>query len=148
VTKRRWSLVAAVSSLALVLSACAGSSITSLPTGPVEGGPQPSADSSIAAELQPFYTQAVEWSACAEPDILCADIEVPADWSNPGGERLKLAIAYRKADNQTALGSVIFNPGGPGASGVDWIKDSATQIGTTNLRTNLIRAALVPASQE
>lgn len=134
--KRSWSVIAAISSLALALSACTGSSLPSIPSGPVEGGPQPSADSSIAAELQPFYTQAVEWSTCAEPDILCADIEVPADWSNPSGERLKLAIAYRKADNETALGSVIFNPGGPGSSGVDWIKNSATQIGTTNLRAN------------
>ena len=132
-TKRRWSLIAAVSSLSLVLSACTSPSLTS---APITGGPQPSADSAIAAELRPFYTQAVEWSNCAEPDILCADIEVPADWSNPSGDRLKLALAYRKADNENALGSVIFNPGGPGSSGVNWLKDSATQIGTTNLRTN------------
>ncbi|MBP7835452.1 MAG: alpha/beta fold hydrolase, partial [Rhodoluna sp.] len=134
--KRSWSVIAAISSLALALSACTGSSLPSIPLGPVEGGPQPSADSAIPADLQPFYTQAVQWSTCAEPDILCADIEVPADWSNPSGERLKVAIAYRKADNETALGSVIFNPGGPGSSGVDWIKNSATQIGTTNLRAN------------
>ncbi len=127
------SLTAAICSLVLVLSAC---SAPSTPLGPIEGGPQPSADSAIAAELQPFYTQAVAWTKCAEPEILCADIEVPADWSDPSGERLKLAIAFRKADNETALGSVIFNPGGPGSSGVDWIKDSATQIGTTNLRAN------------
>ena len=132
-TKRGWSLIAAISSLVLVLSACTSSSF---PSGPIEGGPQPKADLAIPAELQSFYTQAVEWSACAEPDILCADIEVPADWSNPGGERLKLAIAYRVADNQTPLGSVIFNPGGPGSSGVDWLKNSATQIGTSNRRAN------------
>jgi pimeloyl-ACP methyl ester carboxylesterase len=127
------SLIAIVSSIALALSACAAPSIS---TGPIKGGPQPSADPSIAAEFQAFYSQQVSWSNCAEPEILCADIEVPANWSNPGGERLKLALAYRKADNKTALGSVIFNPGGPGSSGVDWIKSSATQIGTANLRAN------------
>ena len=127
------SLTAVICSLVLVLSAC---SAPSMPLGPIEGGPQPTVDPAIAAELQPFYTQAVAWTKCAEPEILCADIEVPADWSDPSGERLKLAVAYRKADNETPLGSVIFNPGGPGSSGVDWIKDSATQIGTTNLRAN------------
>ena len=90
----------------------------------------------MAAEYAQFYTQQIKWSKCAEPEILCANIEVPVDWSNPEGDRLKLVLAYRKADNESALGSLIFNPGGPGASGVDWIKDSATQIGTTNLRAN------------
>lgn len=130
---RRLRLTAAISALVLVLSAC---SVPSLPFSPVQPGPQPSADLSIAAELQDFYTQQVDWKKCAEPEILCANIQVPADWSNPAGDRLKLALAYRKADSEEPLGSVIFNPGGPGSSGVDWIKKSATQIGTADLRAN------------
>jgi pimeloyl-ACP methyl ester carboxylesterase len=133
VTRRSLALTAAISALALFLSAC---STPTLPPTPIQGGPQPSADSAIAADLQPFYTQQVEWTKCAEPEILCAKIQVPADWSEPGGDRLKLALAYRKANNASPLGSVIFNPGGPGSSGVDWIKKSATQIGTANLRAN------------
>lgn len=130
---KRLPVLAAISSLALLLSAC---SVPVLPSAPVAGGPQPSADAAVAQEYVEFYTQQVSWSRCAEPDILCADIEVPADWSNPKGDRLKLALAYRKADNREALGSVIFNPGGPGSSGVSWIKKSATQIGTSTLRKN------------
>lgn len=126
-------VLAAISAFALALSACSSAPV---PSGPVAGGPQPSADEAVAAEYASFYTQEVAWAKCADPDILCSNIEVPVDWSNPAGDRLKLALAFRKADNETALGSVIFNPGGPGASGVTWIKDSATQIGTTNLRAN------------
>lgn len=131
--RKRLLIIAAVSALALVLSGC---SAPSTPLGPVAGGPQPATDSTIVAEYSQFYTQKVIWSECAEPEILCSNIEVPADWSNPEGDRLRLALAYRKADNASALGSLIFNPGGPGASGVDWIKNSSTQIGTTNLRAN------------
>lgn len=126
-------IISALSLLSLALTAC---SAPSVPSAPISGGPQPSKDSTIAAEYLPYYTQQVVWSQCAEPDIFCSKVEVPVDWSNPDGARLKLALAYRKADNKTALGSVIFNPGGPGASGVTWIKDSATQIGTTILRAN------------
>lgn len=131
--RKRLQIIAAVSALALALSGC---STPLTPSGPVAGGPQPITDTTIAAEFSQFYTQQVIWSECAEPEILCSNIEVPVDWSNPEGDRLKLALAYRKADNKTALGSVIFNPGGPGSSAVDWIKNSATQIGTSNLRAN------------
>ena len=126
-------IIAALSILTLALSAC---STPSLPSEPIAGGPQPAADEAVAAEYLPFYTQQITWASCAEPEILCSKIEVPVDWSNPEGDRLKLALAYRKADNASVLGSVIFNPGGPGSSGADWIKDSATQIGTKNLRAN------------
>ena len=128
---RRGSVIAAVTSLVLLISACAG-----VPSADGPGGPQPDTDPAVSSEYQDFYTQNVSWSECVEPDILCANIEVPADWSNPSGDRLKLALAYRKADNAKPMGSVIFNPGGPGASGVDWLKNSAEQIGTANLRKN------------
>lgn len=61
---------------------------------------------------------------------------MPVDWSEPTGDTLKLAVAYHRATNAKPLGSVIFNPGGPGSSGVDWIKDSVDQLGTQELRDN------------
>ena len=113
------------------LSACTGQ-IYSAPVS----GPQPTADPAIAAELKDFYTQEISWSSCGGEDTYCADVLVPADWSNPAGERLKIAVAYHKASVSTALGSVIFNPGGPGSSGVDWITNSIDQLATKELRAN------------
>ena len=126
----RLRLVAGLSLAALLvtaITACTPAKVT---------GPQPSVDSNISAELQHFYSQTVDWSACGGEKTYCAKIEVPADWSNPGGDRLKIALAYHQATNAKALGSVIFNPGGPGASGVSWIKNSVDQLATKQLRAN------------
>ncbi|MFM6939602.1 MAG: alpha/beta hydrolase [Rhodoluna sp.] len=49
---------------------------------------------------------------------------------------MSLAVAYRAADISKPLGSVIFNPGGPGASGYDWILNSVDYLGTSTLRSN------------
>jgi pimeloyl-ACP methyl ester carboxylesterase len=115
--------------LCVGLTACTGQPIS----GPIEG-PQPTADAQVAAELREFYTQEISWSSCGGEDTYCADVLVPADWSKPAGERLKIAVAYHKASASPALGSVIFNPGGPGSSGVDWITNSIDQLATKELR--------------
>ena len=124
-------IVAAFAALALSISL---SSCTALDG--TTNGPQPTADSAVAAEFTEYYTQTVSWRSCGEAQTFCASIEVPVNWSEPAGEKLKLAVAYRKADIAEPLGSIIFNPGGPGSSGVDWITDSISQLGTEDLRSN------------
>lgn len=118
--------VAAISAVLLLLTGCAQS----------VDAPKPLDDKSIAAELQGFYTQSVDWSSCGGDRTYCGQVEVPLDWSNPEAGALSLAVAYRKADNAQSLGSIIFNPGGPGGSGYSWITDSAEQLGTKTLRAN------------
>jgi pimeloyl-ACP methyl ester carboxylesterase len=51
----------------------------------------------------------------------CAMLKVPADWSNPGdGKTFDLAlIRARTAGQSDRIGSLVVNPGGPGASGFD-----------------------------
>jgi pimeloyl-ACP methyl ester carboxylesterase len=107
---------------ALVLSGCSGTE-----TRPVI---RPSA--SFPAEFAKYYEQELETSDCGE-NLVCADIEVPMDWSNPDSEAIQIATVYRKADKQ-AKGFVAFNPGGPGASGFDWVNDSGDFLGTKTLR--------------
>lgn len=121
---------AAVSTALLVvsgLSACAPAKID---------GPQPATDTSIASDLQPYYSQTVDWASCGGEKTYCAKVEVPADWSNAGGDRIELAVAFHEASVAKPLGSVIFNPGGPGASGVSWIVNSIDQLATKDLRDN------------
>ena len=102
---------------------------------PVEG-PKPVIDTSISSELKPFYEQRITWLTCGGGKAVCGEFKVPMDWSKPDGETLKLSIAYRPADNAKPLGSLIFNPGGPGSSATSWLLDSAEQIGTSELRKN------------
>jgi pimeloyl-ACP methyl ester carboxylesterase len=97
--------------------------------------PSASPDSSIGLDLKPFYEQKVDWKSCGKR-ILCTHVSVPTDWAYPAAGSLSLAVAYRAADIAKPLGSVIFNPGGPGASGYDWILNSVDYLGTSTLRAN------------
>lgn len=52
------------------------------------------------------------------PNLDCADLEVPVDWSNPNGEKITLGMTrFRAIVPNKRLGSVIYNPGGPGGAG-------------------------------
>jgi pimeloyl-ACP methyl ester carboxylesterase len=95
----------------------------------------PQADDQIPAELAEFYSQTIDWRSCGE-HTFCGTVVVPADYFNVSGDKLKLALAYHEASVAKPLGSIIFNPGGPGSSGVDWIVDSWNQLGTAKLQKN------------
>jgi len=63
-------------------------------------------------------TGTLSWSKCGS--LQCATLRVPVDYANPGGATLDLALARRPARTPSArLGSLVFNPGGPGDSGID-----------------------------
>lgn len=73
--------------------------------------------------------QPIEWSACAPavPGLQCGRLSVPRDYAHPGGERMTIALIRRQAAEQAARrGAIVFNPGGPGGSGVDFLAGSAT----------------------
>jgi pimeloyl-ACP methyl ester carboxylesterase len=132
----RFSRGAAAKAIAVSLAIIFLSGCAVVETKPFSGGPQPHADATVAAEYSSLYEQKVNWKKCGSEKSYCASIQVPINWNNPEGGRLKIALAYRQADNAKALGSVIFNPGGPGVAGASWIRDSADSIGTAELRKN------------
>lgn len=73
--------------------------------------------------LAPYLGQEVEWSDCGA-GAECATVVAPLDWDNPGvGEDVTLALSRHSATGQ-ALGSLFVNPGGPGASGYEFVLDS------------------------
>jgi pimeloyl-ACP methyl ester carboxylesterase len=63
-----------------------------------------------------------EWEDC-EDGLQCATLEVPLDWDRPDGEMITLAVLRDPvADDSERIGSVIFNPGGPGEPGTDFLR--------------------------
>ena len=63
-------------------------------------------------------TGSLAWTRCGS--LQCATLRVPVDYSNPGGNTLDLALARRPASAPVSrIGSLVFNPGGPGDSGID-----------------------------
>jgi len=108
----------------LVLSGCVNSAPTTIT--PV-ASPAPTGFSE-------YYEQQVMFEPCGER-IFCAEIEAPMDWSDSQSPSVKLALAYRLAES-TPMGFVLFNPGGPGVSGYDWVVNSSEYLGTKTLRSN------------
>ncbi|CAM3952864.1 alpha/beta fold hydrolase [Smaragdicoccus niigatensis] len=53
--------------------------------------------------------------------VECANLKVPLDWSNPGGETIRLAIGRQRATGERT-GSMVILPGGPGVSGFDILR--------------------------
>ncbi len=78
----------------------------------------------VPADLRPFYGQTITWKDCGD-GVRCATVAAPLDWSRPGGDRIRLALAMRPATGDR-IGTLFTNPGGPGASGVEFVKSSAS----------------------
>ena len=76
----------------------------------------------VAADLEPYYSQVLEWSACEE-QFQCATATAPLDWSDPSRSSINLAL-IRSTTSDDPLGSLLLNPGGPGGSGYDFVRDS------------------------
>lgn len=74
----------------------------------------------------------LDWGPCNDPNAVdpsleCATLKVPLDYNNPAGDLLVLSlIKYPASGDRT--GAVLFNPGGPGASGFDPIGFSGNAI--------------------
>ena len=68
---------------------------------------------------------AIRWHSCGadQPSNLqCGDLSVPLNYSRPHGAKITLGFnRLRAQDRAHRIGSLIFNPGGPGAGGSDFI---------------------------
>jgi pimeloyl-ACP methyl ester carboxylesterase len=78
---------------------------------------------SVDEGLEPYYHQVLEWHGC-EDGMQCATAIAPLDWAEPDGERIELALIRSEASGDR-IGSLLVNPGGPGASGVGWLAAGA-----------------------
>jgi pimeloyl-ACP methyl ester carboxylesterase len=128
--RRLLGVIATVSVAALLLTGCVSwfraptaPSSTSKPTG-----------ETVAADLQPFYSQVLKWSSCSS-GFQCASVTAPMNWKDPSQATIKLAL-IRKPATGTRLGSLLVNPGGPGASGYDFVRDSLDYAVDSTLRAN------------
>ena len=78
----------------------------------------------VSDDLLPFYGQTLAWENCGG-GLDCTEVTAPLDWENPAEGDITLAVVRHQASG-TAKGSLLTNPGGPGASGYDLIHDSLT----------------------
>lgn len=74
----------------------------------------------------------LHWHACYDGAYDCARLDLPMDWLDPTDkERVIIAIMrLRATETDDYRGPVIFNPGGPGLSGVWSLKDHGASLQT------------------
>jgi pimeloyl-ACP methyl ester carboxylesterase len=76
-------------------------------------------------------TGTLDWAPCAEQKTPlaateCATLPVPLDHAAPDGEMIDIAVARVVAsDPSNRIGSLVFNPGGPGGSGIEFLTQAA-----------------------
>lgn len=113
----RLAAVALVAALSVTLSGCVTwfmppkTSATSAPTG-----------ETVTADLKPYYGQILSWTSCGS-GMQCTKAKAPLDWKNPSGGEISLALVRHVATGKR-LGSLLVNPGGPGGSGVEFVKNN------------------------
>lgn len=80
------------------------------------------------------YNRTIEWYQCpteAEPALECAVLAVPLDYNDPTSSSIPIPLVRVPAiaKNPNGEQSIIFNPGGPGASGIElWAGGSGSGI--------------------
>ncbi|MGB9995164.1 alpha/beta hydrolase [Streptomyces pseudogriseolus] len=108
----RWAALTAAA--ALLTAGCGG------------GGGGPSKDDSAGKDDKRGGDSALDWGRCEATadgpapgdEWQCATLKVPLDWSKPDGETIGLALIRAEATDDDRIGSLLFNFGGPGGSGV------------------------------
>ena len=81
--------------------------------------------------LESFYNQDIDWQDCSDgtSPFQCGTVTVPLDYNNPGGRTITIALKKLPAsDSDAEHGSLFFNPGGPGASGIQTLETLATAL--------------------
>jgi pimeloyl-ACP methyl ester carboxylesterase len=123
----RWTALSAAA--ALLASGCGlgssdGGREENRPSSP---GPTGTPTSKSGRPLPASLTsQQLDWGRCeggdggSAPgdDWRCATLKAPLDWAKPDGETIDLALIRATAEGDDRIGSLLFNFGGPGGSGL------------------------------
>jgi len=73
------------------------------------------------ATLGAFYRQGIDWQPCGG-GLQCAELRVPLDYLAPSSTTISLQLVRRHTTAPDRVGSVVINPGGPGGSGVAYLR--------------------------
>jgi len=74
----------------------------------------------LPTSLAQYERQSLDWSSCYD-NFDCSYLQVPIDYENLALGRFKLRVLRHAAiEQKNRIGSLVLNPGGPGASGVEY----------------------------
>lgn len=108
--------LAAFATTALTAPAASAASTASVATAAARTGAGPA-------------VPALHWTSCPYPDapaeLQCASIEVPVDHAHPDGPKATVTVDRLRATGAHPVGSLFFDPGGPGGSGTEFLYGEA-----------------------
>ena len=80
----------------------------------------------------------IAWTDCSG-GFQCGTLAVPLDYSHPEGRTINLALIRKPATSSaTRIGSVLVNPGGPGESGIEFLRSDVSSLANLNRRFDLV----------
>lgn len=82
-----------------------------------------------------FGAQDPKWTDCGD-GFECADVYAPLDWDSPEGDTITLRMVKHPATSGSPIGSLFVNPGGPGASGVNFVRNALDAAAGAPLQKN------------
>jgi pimeloyl-ACP methyl ester carboxylesterase len=131
-------LVAAVTLVVVVVLVAGAALVVTRDSSGDKAGPTPVAPSGgppagqpPTADLAQFYSQRLDWSACAgssEDGDQCARLSVPLDYRRPDARAIEISVLKVPA-SASRIGSLVVNPGGPGAPGTSFAAGRSTWFG-------------------
>ncbi|MEX3103264.1 MULTISPECIES: alpha/beta hydrolase [unclassified Streptomyces] len=136
----RWAALGAIA--ALVVAGCGGGSKEKAD----DGAKAPTSDAPAASGLPVSLTgQKLDWRRCTGSSApgsawQCATMKAPLDWSKPEGRTIDVALLRTKSSGSEGerIGSLLFNFGGPGGSGVDTLPSFEPDYTTLRERYDLV----------
>ncbi|MEV8555007.1 alpha/beta hydrolase [Streptomyces sp. NPDC051917] len=144
----RWTAAVAA---ALLVAGCGGSSDGGDNGKAHEGGEDKGTSaappSSPVMDLPASLTsQHLDWHGCKATgdspapsgDWRCATLKVPLDWSEPDGATIGLALIRARATGGNRIGSLLFNFGGPGGSGLEMMPYYANTVSKLRERYDVV----------
>ncbi|GGW32766.1 peptidase [Streptomyces lucensis JCM 4490] len=146
----RWTAAVAA---ALLVAGCGGSAGGDAPEGkgagtatPPASAPGPSASPAGAGLPASLTSQHLDWRRCEATgdspapggDWRCSTLRVPLSWSDPRGATIGIALIRARATGRDRIGSLLFNFGGPGGSGVSMMPYFAATASSLRARYDLV----------
>ncbi|MFF5500660.1 alpha/beta hydrolase [Streptomyces roseolus] len=124
----------------LLAAGCTATDTPAPPSGATGSSASPTSTGSPTSPGSPA-SQRLDWKRCddAGAEWRCATVRVPLDHAKPAGATLGVALIRKEAtDRKRRIGSLLFNFGGPGASGVEMLPQLAGEYASLGERYDLV----------
>lgn len=111
-------IMTTIAALVVLLAACATDDAAVTPLV----DPDPTTVVTSASTTFPAPAP-LSWVQCG--DLECATMTVPLDYDRPTAGTIPLAVARKQSSGDDPVGALVVNPGGPGGSGINYLRNGA-----------------------